>query len=292
MENLVTASFWQSRRVFLTGHTGFKGSWLALWLQAMGAKITGYSLPPPTTPSLFEEAEVAYGMTRSHLADIRDFPTLVHALAGAAPEIVLRLAAQSLVRQGYQDPLGTYSTNVIGTATLLEAVRQVPGIRTVIVITTDKCYENQEWDWPYRETDPLGGDDPYSSSKACTELVSTAYRNSFLKAQGIRVATARAGNVIGGGDWAADRLLPDLPRAFEERRPALLRQPSAVRPWQHVLEPLSGYLLLAQTLYLADDTAAHAWNFGPGEADCLTTEEIARRTCSLWGRWSLLANRS
>lgn len=282
MEGLVNPAFWKGRRVFLTGHTGFKGSWLSLWLQAMEAEVTGYALPPPTTPSLFVEAGVAGGMTDSFVADIREFSMLSQAMKKASPEIIFHLAAQPLVGEGYRDPLGTFSTNVMGTANLLEAARHLGDLKAIVVVTTDKCYKNNEWDWPYRETDALGGYDPYSSSKACTELVSAAFRSSFLSACGTSLATARAGNVIGGGDWAADRLLPDLLRAFAEDRPARLRSPGAVRPWQHVLEPLAGYLLLAQALY-AGESVADSWNFGPGEEDCLTTGEIARRTCTFWG---------
>jgi CDP-glucose 4,6-dehydratase len=279
---MVDPRFWKARRVFLTGHTGFKGSWLALWLQSMEAELAGYALPPPTHPSLFDEAHIAAGMAASHIGDIRDRDTLLQALHAASPEIVFHLAAQPLVGEGYRDPIGTFGTNVMGTANLLEATRHVPSVRVVVVITTDKCYENAEWDWPYRETDALGGHDPYSSSKACAELVSASFQRSFLAERGIRLATARAGNVIGGGDWAADRLLPDLLRAFAERRSALLRRPAAVRPWQHVLEPLSGYLLLAQALH-AEERTVGAWNFGPGEEDCLTAAEIAERVGALWG---------
>jgi len=281
MENLVSPAFWRGKRVFLTGHTGFKGSWLALWLHRMGAALTGYALPPSTTPNLFEVAEVGKGMT-SIIGDIRDAGTLHAAISACQPQVVLHLAAQALVGEGYRDPLGTYATNVQGTANLLDTVRQIPGIEAVVVVTSDKCYDNKEWPWPYRENEALGGHDPYSSSKACAELVTTSYRKSFLAEQGIAVASARAGNVFGGGDWSANRLIPDLLAAFAAERPAVLRNPHAVRPWQHVLEPLAGYLILAERI-TAQPELANAWNFGPAESDCLTTGEIADRLAQAWG---------
>ena len=252
-----------------------------MWLQQMGAKLTGYALTPNTTPNLFEIAEVGQGMT-SLLGDIRDLAALQKAVTNSQPEIVLHLAAQALVGEGYRDPLTTYATNVQGTANLLEAIRNVPGIKAVVIVTSDKCYENKEWPWPYRENEALGGLDPYSSSKACAELVTAAYRQSFLTAAGIGVATARAGNVFGGGDWSANRLIPDLLTAFSQSQPALLRRPNAVRPWQHVLEPLAGYLLLAEHLFTNTDTNA-AWNFGPHEQDCLPAGTIADQLAKLWG---------
>ncbi|MFZ2267955.1 MAG: CDP-glucose 4,6-dehydratase [Azonexus sp.] len=281
MENLVNPAFWHGKRVFLTGHTGFKGSWLALWLQQLGATVTGYALPPSTTPSLFEIADVARGMN-SIIGDIRDASALQSALAASQPQIVLHLAAQALVGEGYRDPLGTYSTNVQGTANLLEAVRHTPGIDAVVVVTSDKCYDNKEWPWPYRENEALGGHDPYSSSKACAELVTASYRKSFLGEAGVAVASARAGNVFGGGDWSAHRLIPDLLAAFAAERPARLRNPHAVRPWQHVLEPLAGYLILAERIS-ATPHLADAWNFGPSDSDCQTTGEIADRLARTWG---------
>lgn len=280
MENLVNPAFWRGRRVFLTGHTGFKGSWLALWLQQLGAEVTGYALAPATTPSLFEIAEVGRGM-HSIIGDIRDAAALQRAIATARPQIVLHLAAQALVGEGYRDPLGTYSTNVQGTANLLEAVRHAPGVESVVVVTSDKCYDNKEWPWPYRENEALGGHDPYSSSKACAELVTASYRKSFLAEAGIAVASARAGNVFGGGDWSPNRLIPDLLAAFAADRPARLRNPQAVRPWQHVLEPLAGYLILAERI-VAAPRLADAWNFGPGDNDCQTTGEVADRLCRAW----------
>lgn len=281
MENLVKPVFWKGKRVFITGHTGFKGSWLALWLQRMGATLTGYALAPASSPNLFEVADVAQGM-KSILGDIRDLDVLQNAIAVSQPEIVFHLAAQALVGEGYRDPLGTFSTNVQGTANLLEAVRETPGIKAVIVVTSDKCYDNKEWPWPYREHEALGGHDPYSSSKACAELVTAAYRQSFLIEAGIAVATARAGNVFGGGDWSANRLIPDLLAAFSQSQAAQLRRPTSVRPWQHVLEPLAGYLLLAE--HLCTNPAANtAWNFGPSEQDCLPAGTIADRLAGLWG---------
>lgn len=290
MENLVSPTFWHGKRVFLTGHTGFKGSWLALWLQQLGAEVTGFALPPSTTPSLYEVATVEAGM-HSVIGDIRDGELLAQALHAARPQVVLHLAAQALVGEGYRDPLGTYATNVLGTANLLEAARHCDELQAIVVVTSDKCYDNKEWPWPYRENEPLGGHDPYSSSKACAELVTASYRNSFLAAQGIPVASARAGNVFGGGDWSASRLIPDLLLAFADGRPGLLRRPDSIRPWQHVLEPLSGYLLLAQRL-VDDPSLASAWNFGPGEGDCLTAAQVADRLATAWGgaaRWQAAA---
>lgn len=281
MENLVNPHFWQEKRVFLTGHTGFKGSWLSLWLQKMGATLTGFALPPSTSPSLFKVANVAPGMT-SIIGDIRDMKHLSQALADSKPQIVLHLAAQALVGEGYRDPLGTYATNIQGTANLLEAIRSTPSVTAVIVVTSDKCYDNKEWPWPYRENEALGGHDPYSSSKACAELITAAYRDSFLAQAGVAVASARAGNVFGGGDWSANRLIPDLLAAFSARQPAQLRRPHAVRPWQHVLEPLAGYLILAERI-ATNPTLAGAWNFGPSEGDCRTAGDIASRLATLWG---------
>ena len=282
-------SFWRGKRVFLTGHTGFKGGWLSLWLQRLGARVTGYALLAPTEPSLFGTARVAEGMT-SIIGDIRDGAALVAALSNAEPEVVIHMAAQPLVRRSYADPVETYSTNIMGTVHLLEAVRQSPSVRAVVNVTTDKCYENKEWVWGYREEEPMGGDDPYSSSKGCVELISKAYRKSFLKAEGLAMATARAGNVIGGGDWAPDRLVPDVLRALEMRQPVLIRNPHAVRPWQHVLEPLSGYLLLAERLYERGQLDAEGWNFGPTDEDIRPVQWIVERLCEAWGqeaKWTL-----
>lgn len=290
MEGLaVNPSFWRGKRVFLTGHTGFKGGWLSLWLQRLGARVTGYALLARTEPSLFGAARVAEGMT-SIIGDIRDGAALVAALSNAEPEVVIHMAAQPLVRRSYADPVETYSTNIMGTVHLLEAVRQSPSVRAVVNVTTDKCYENKEWVWGYREEEPMGGDDPYSSSKGCVELISKAYRKSFLKAEGLAMATARAGNVIGGGDWALDRLVPDVLRALEMRQPVLIRNPHAVRPWQHVLEPLSGYLLLAERLYEHGQLDAEGWNFGPTDEDTRPVQWIVERLCEAWGqeaKWTL-----
>jgi CDP-glucose 4,6-dehydratase len=247
----------------------------------MGAVLTGYSLAPSTSPNLFEVADVAHEMT-SIIADIRCLDSLQKAIATSQPQIVFHLAAQALVGEGYRDPLGTYSTNVQGTANLLEAVRTTASIQAVVVVTSDKCYDNKEWPWPYRENEALGGHDPYSSSKACAELVTAAYRQSFLSQAGIAIATARAGNVFGGGDWSANRLIPDLLAAFSENKIALLRRPNSIRPWQHVLEPLAGYLLLAEHLW-SNSAPSSAWNFGPGEQDCLPAGRVADQLAKHWG---------
>lgn len=279
--------FWQGRRVFLTGHTGFKGGWLSLWLQQLGAQVTGYALPAPTQPSLFEQARVADGMI-SLIGDIRDGAALAHAMREARPEVVIHMAAQPLVRRSYVDPVETYSTNVMGTVHLLEAVRQSPGVRAVVNVTTDKCYENKEWVWGYRENEPLGGYDPYSNSKGCAELVTSAYRNSFFNPaqhaeHGVALASARAGNVIGGGDWAADRLIPDILAAFGQGQPVTIRSPHAIRPWQHVLEPLRGYLTLAEHLHDEGTAYAEAFNFGPRDSDARPVEWIVRQLAAVWG---------
>ncbi|HEX3837386.1 MAG TPA: CDP-glucose 4,6-dehydratase [Steroidobacteraceae bacterium] len=274
---LVDAAFWRGRRVLITGHTGFKGGWLALWLGSLGAKVHGFALAPPTEPNFFTAAQVAEGLAGHTIGDIRDPGQLTPALQAAAPEIVLHLAAQPLVRASYVDPVQTYATNVLGTVHVLEAVRACSSVRAALCVTTDKCYENREWQWPYRESDPVGGHDPYSSSKACAELVTSAYRRSFLAQSGVAVASARAGNVIGGGDWAVDRLLPDFFRAAQARQPLQVRHPQAIRPWQHVLEPLCGYLLLAQQLLETGPSVAEAWNFGPNEEDARSVQWLLSR---------------
>lgn len=280
-------AFWEGRRVLVTGHTGFKGGWLSLWLQRLGAVVTGYALAPPSCPSLFESARVGAGM-HCVLGDVRDFNALHTTLAEFRPEIIFHLAAQPLVVPSYQHPVETYSTNIMGTVHVLEAARQVGGVRALVNVTSDKCYANQEWLWGYRENEPLGGNDPYSSSKGCVELVTAAWRASFFAPaeyaqHGMALATARAGNVIGGGDWAAHRLIPDLLRAFQAGRPALIRCPEAVRPWQHVLEPLSGYLLLAERLFIDGPGFAEGWNFGPAETDAQPVSWLADRLVALWG---------
>jgi CDP-glucose 4,6-dehydratase len=287
IKSMVNRSFWKGRKVFLTGHTGFKGSWLSLWLDRLGANVTGYALDPPTQPSLFEEAEVS-GVLRSICADIRDFPRLKSAIAECRPEVVIHMAAQSVVRRGYEDPIETYSSNIMGTVHLLEAVRQLGQPCVVVNVTSDKCYENREWIWGYREDDAVGGHDPYSNSKACAELVTSAFRNSYFRAEDFgghrtTVASARAGNVIGGGDWTADQLIPDLMRAFLAGEPCLIRNPSAIRPWQFVLEPLRGYLLLAERLVEDPGRFASAWNFGPAEADAKPVSWIGDQLVRLWG---------
>lgn len=286
LENMDLANkFWGGKRVFLTGHTGFKGSWLSLWLQNLGAQVTGFALAPATQPSLFDAAKVAEGMV-SHLGDIRNADAIEQAIVQDQPEIVIHMAAQPLVRYSYANPVETYATNVMGLVNVLEAIRKTPSIKAVVNVTTDKCYENHEIDRSYREEEAMGGYDPYSSSKGCAELVSSAYRRSY----GIPLATARAGNVIGGGDWAEDRLIPDILRAIEEGQPINIRNPLAIRPWQHVLEPLSGYLTLAEKLYQHGSEYAEAWNFGPAENDAKPVQWIVEHLTKHWGndaRWQL-----
>lgn len=288
---------WEGKRVFLAGHTGFKGGWLALWLQRLGAEVCGFSLEPPTAVNLFTDARVAQDM-RSVIGDIRDAERLRSALCSFRPEVVFHLAAQPLVRLSYQDPLGTYSTNVMGTANLLDAVRHAGSVRAVAIVTSDKCYENREDGSAYRETDRLGGYDPYSNSKACAELVVSAYRNSFFPPSqyplhGVAIASVRAGNVIGGGDWAEARLIPDLMRAFAAGEPVRIRNPRAIRPWQHVLDPLQGYLTVAEALMENGIRDGEEWNFGPAQADAQPVQWIVCRMAELWGegaRWELDAS--
>ena len=284
------AEFWKSKSVFLTGHTGFKGSWMALWLQNLGARVVGYALSPPSEPSLFEVGRVADGMV-SIDADVRDLDLLRRSMTNHQPDIVIHMAAQALVRYSYEHPVENYATNVMGTVNVLEAVRNTPCVRSVVVVTSDKCYENREWLWSYRENEAMGGYDPYSSSKGCAELATAAYRRSFFNEKGNKstsVASVRAGNVIGGGDWAADRLIPDILRGFTGNRPVTIRNPLAIRPWQHVLEPISGYLLLARKLYEQGSAYAEGWNFGPSEDDAKPVQWIVERLADLWGetaRW-------
>jgi CDP-glucose 4,6-dehydratase len=289
---MLNRAFWLERKVFLTGHTGFKGSWLSIWLDMMGAQVTGYALEPPTQPSLFQQANVGASL-RSIRADIRDFDRLKAAIGECNPDIVIHMAAQSVVRRGFEDPIETYACNVMGTVHVLEAVRQLQRPCVVVNVTSDKCYSNQEWVWGYRESDALGGRDPYSSSKGCAELIASAYRDSYFAADapgqaGIALASARAGNAIGGGDWTRNQLIPDLIRAFLAGQPCQIRNPAAIRPWQFVLEPLHGYLLLCEHLSQNGAQFASGWNFGPVASDAKSVAWIAHELSHLWGagaRW-------
>ena len=285
---MIDRAFWKDRKVFITGHTGFKGSWLCMWLHVLGAQVKGYSLEPPTNPSLFNEANVD-SLVDSEIGDIRDLEKLAKSIHDFQPEILIHLAAQPLVRYSYDAPLETYAVNVLGTAHVLEATKTCDSIKSVVSITTDKCYENKEWVWAYRENEPMGGHDPYSSSKGCAELVTASYRKSFYKERNIGLASARAGNVIGGGDWALDRLVPDILRAFEKNQPVIIRSPDAIRPWQHVLEPLSGYLKLAQALYQDPRSYAEGWNFGPNEDEAKPVSWILDQMVGYWpgSSWKL-----
>lgn len=284
---MVEKTFWHNKKIFVTGHTGFKGSWLCLWLTALGAKVTGYALEPPTEPNLYKLCKIDTYI-ESNIADIRNIDSLWNAMSTAQPDIVIHMAAQPIVLESYRHPVATYAVNVMGTVHVLEAVRKCKSVRAVINVTTDKCYENKEWVWGYRENELLGGYDPYSNSKACSELVTSAYRSSFFnprdyKSHGVAIATARAGNVIGGGDWAPGRLVPDCVRALLKGEKIIIRNPGAIRPWQHVLEPLNGYLLLAQRLYEEGPRYAEAWNFGPCDDDVKSVQWIVERLCSKWG---------
>ena len=281
MEDVVAPSFWRSRRVLVTGHTGFKGSWLCLWLKSLGADVVGYSTGRPSSPCMYELAQVGSGMN-SIEGDIRDTDAVREAFSAQRPEIVIHLAAQPLVRRSYVDPVGTYAANVMGTVNVLDAVRQTDSVRVAINVTTDKVYENREWEWGYREDEAKGGRDPYSNSKACSELVTSAYRDSFFADSGVGVATVRAGNVVGGGDWGEDRLIPDIMRAALEGEELMIRNPNAIRPWQHVLNPLSGYLKLAESLWESPEFG-DGWNFGPDERDARPVHWILERLSELWG---------
>lgn len=283
----IAKEFWNGKKVLITGHTGFKGSWLCLMLHKMGSDVYGYSLEPPTVPSLYEDANINKLVT-SFIGDIRDYEKLLHVVQTVKPEIVIHMAAQAIVKKSYKNPVDTYTINIIGTVNLLEAIRHTPGIKAVVNVTTDKCYENKEWHWGYREIDPMGGYDPYSNSKGCSELVTAAFRNSFFNEKdyikhGVAIASARSGNVIGGGDWAEDRLVPDFMRAMSEDRKVLIRNPYAIRPWQYVLEPLRGYLMLATKLYNEGPKYGEAWNFGPNYEDIHNVEWMIRNICDLWG---------
>ena len=282
--------FWRDRRVLVTGHTGFKGAWLSLWLGQLGAHVTGFALPPATSPNLFTLAALDRRVD-SQLGDVRDPSAVDAVMARSRAEVVFHLAAQALVRRSYVDPVGTYAANVMGTAHILDAARRASGLRAVVVVTSDKCYENREWCWPYREDEAMGGHDPYSSSKGCAELLTAAWRRSFFPSDGahpVGLGSARAGNVIGGGDWAEDRLVPDCMRAFASGRPVVIRQPAAVRPWQHVLEPLSGYLALAERLSTEPRSFGEGWNFGPATDDARPVGWVVDRLSTFWGngaRW-------
>jgi CDP-glucose 4,6-dehydratase len=293
LKGIVNPGFWKDKKVFLTGHTGFKGSWLSLWLQDMGAIVKGYALEPYTTPNLFTEARVADNM-QSEIGDIRDLSQIKKSMLAFNPDVLIHMAAQPLVRQSYKDPIETYSTNVMGTVNVLEAARHCKNLKAIVSVTTDKCYENKEWAWGYREDEAMGGHDPYSSSKGCAELVTSAFRRSFFSTEDTAsMASARAGNVIGGGDWADDRLIPDILRAFQANKPVIIRNPLSTRPWQHVLEPLSGYLVIAQALYLGGDDYAEAWNFGPRDEDCRSVQWVLDLMVKKWGNgasWALDEN--
>jgi len=279
---MLNQSFWNNKRVFLTGHTGFKGSWLSLWLTSMGANVKGYALEPATSPSLFEVAHVAEQVD-SEIGDIRNLHQLRTSMVEFNPDVLIHMAAQPLVRRSYKEPVETYDVNVLGTVKVLEAARSCSNLKSIVSVTTDKCYENKAWLWGYREDEAMGGYDPYSSSKGCAELVTSAYRRSFMQEQGIGLASARAGNVIGGGDWSEDRLIPDILHAFEKREPVVIRNPKSTRPWQHVLEPLSGYLMLAEKLYEQPDTYAEGWNFGPHDDDAKPVGWILDHMVRMWG---------
>lgn len=285
----MSENFWKGRIVFLTGHTGFKGGWTALWLTHLGAKVYGFSLEPPSSPSFFEKTELESQVFRSVIGDICDLNTLSHELKNSGASVVIHMAAQSLVRESYSDPVKTYQTNLMGTLNLFEAVRNADSVKAVVNITTDKCYENQEWPWAYRESDRLGGYDPYSNSKACVELLTDCYRNSFFKEKNIHLASVRAGNVVGGGDWAQDRLIPDFFRALDQGKTLSIRSPQAIRPWQHVLEPISGYLKVAELLVCEGPRFAAAWNFGPEETDAKPVSWIVDKLCSqiAGARWEI-----
>ncbi|MDA9958159.1 CDP-glucose 4,6-dehydratase [Alphaproteobacteria bacterium] len=284
---MIDKVFWKGRKVFLTGHTGFKGGWLGMWLSQLGAEVKGYSLEAPTTPCLYEEARI-FELVQSDIGDIRDFSKLKNSMECFCPDLVIHMAAQPLVRHSYEEPLETFSVNVLGTVNVLEAARKCSSVKAVVNITTDKCYKNNEWEWAYRENEPMGGHDPYSGSKGCAELVTASYKASFYQEKGIGLASARAGNVIGGGDWAKDRLIPDILSAFEKNQTVAIRSPKAIRPWQHVLEPLSGYILLAQSVFDSPEKYSEAWNFGPYDEDSRPVSWIMDRMVSLWpgASWS------
>ena len=287
----MNTDFWKGKNILITGHTGFKGGWLSLWLESVGSNVVGYSLEPSTNPALFNAARVSEGMFKSHIADVRDLVKLKQICEEFQPEVVFHMAAQPLVKYSYENPVETYSTNVMGTVHLLEVVRQIGCVKVVVNVTSDKCYENREWVWGYRENDPMGGYDPYSNSKGCAELVTSAYRQSFFNPSsfdehGTALSTVRAGNVIGGGDWANNRLVPDIIRALAEGKTAVIRNPAAIRPWQYVLEPLRGYLMLAEKLWDNGIEYSEGWNFGPNDEDTKSVGWIAEHLVNLWGNGS------
>ncbi|HEY2516460.1 MAG TPA: CDP-glucose 4,6-dehydratase [Polyangiaceae bacterium] len=284
-------ALWAGKRVFLTGHTGFKGGWLALWLHSLGARVRGFALAPDTSPALFQALQLDQVIDH-RLGDVRDLPALEAAMRSWEPEVVLHLAAQPLVRRSYQTPVETFATNVMGTVHLLDAARRCPSVQAIVVVTTDKCYENREWVWGYRESDPMGGHDPYSSSKGCAELVTAAYGRSYFATAGVGLASGRAGNVIGGGDWSEDRLVPDAIRAFVAGEPVGIRNPASTRPWQHVLEPLAGYIRLAEGLLRKDPRVTGAWNFGPDDRDVVPVADLMDRLVRAWGSGATWENRS
>ncbi|WP_226643255.1 CDP-glucose 4,6-dehydratase [Mesobacillus subterraneus] len=276
-------SFWKGKRILITGHTGFKGSWLTLWMKYLGAEVTGYSLKPSSTINLFDKADIADGIT-SIEGDIRNGQQISDVIEKYQPEIIFHMAAQSLVRQSYDDPVGTFETNIMGTVNVLNAVQLSNKAKVVINVTSDKCYENKEWPWGYRENDPFGGLDPYSASKGCAEIITGAFRHSFYNLKGISLASVRAGNVIGGGDWAEDRIIPDIIRSCIEGEFPTLRNPNAIRPWQHVLDPLNGYITLAEALYRSGDIFAEGWNFGPKDENVMTVGELTKKVLHIWGK--------
>lgn len=286
----MNAGFWRGKKVLVTGHTGFKGSWLSLWLHQLGAEVTGFALEAPTEPSLFKLSDLE-SKIRSVIGDIRDAKVTAAVVEQSQPEIVIHMAAQTLVLRSYEDPVESYMSNVIGTANVFEAIRQCVSVKTIVNITTDKCYENKEWPWGYRENEAFGGHDPYSSSKACAELVTTTYRKCFFAQSGVQLASARSGNVIGGGDWADNRLIPDVLRSISAGKSVVIRSPKAIRPWQHVLEPLAGYLQLAEKLHGENgEHYAEGWNFGPYDNDAQPVEWVLDKLCNKWGNgasWQL-----
>ena len=276
-------SFWRGKNVIITGHTGFKGCWLAFWLTQLGTKVTGYALDPPTDPNLFSALEIQKNIIDLR-NDIRDLFSLKSAIRSAAPDIIIHMAAQSLVRQSYKDPVSTYETNVLGTVNIFDACRTCDSVRVILIVTSDKCYENKEVDYSYGETDPMGGHDPYSSSKGCAELVTSAFRRSFYNNPSApAIASARAGNVIGGGDWASDRIIPDAMRAFSDKQILQVRNPDAIRPWQHVLEPISGYMTLCEKMWYEPSKFSKGWNFGPEDESVCTVKEVTDKVSALWG---------